>query len=909
MAVDVEELILTPFREVVARGHDAASHAAAAQSDHPDLARRIDKASQAVIREGERALKRVQPQWDAHVAKYGDAFKEIIRENDRIAEKRRILEELLYDFEDFIDTDSFDPDKFAELQAATKSFALSTLDTIRRLKIDPSPSFSQSGFVDSMPPSPNSFPSSLPPLPISRRTSMTRNRTYSTDTYTSRPGAGPGSSTADHPVVPSLPDDVHILSQFPHPPISRPGTAGRSAPETSHSHAGLGLVPGSLRAASATTSAGQRVSHLHRTTTTTASMPNFSKPPPLPPPQAPLPTPPPLRSQPSPGPSTLGGVPPGSASPDALHDHFDRVRITSDPPHVESFLATPSTNTASPRTTAWVSDQSATAEPPPPQQPNRAYPVRTSSSTRPVRGHSMPTSHRPTMTATADSPTLHDRVFQVRSTSYQPSAQTSTPHNNPDPLTIRASSGSFYDEPSATSPTTTNRGSLFSDHTSASTSSAVSHAGVPGDKDPASFNGGLTTVGEVDDGLMLADEAHSVSDTAATWTLRRPASSVSTVMGRVALGPSRRPDCLIGPNSSFHQLKGFCTGAEAFRRSEHTHGMKKAPSYTRLTGPFHRPVRANQMKYNIFYRVRFMFKSHMLVKSLSEIRYACLFCTQTGHTVREGDATVFLTQEQLLRHLSRHPQPLPEVPGVTVLYGKVGQGHHLEEDYDLHFPDPPAATPMPETSFSTLPTATAVKAHVRKRGEIKPLTDPDGSEDILQFLPGARIVGIEFPAKWGGSWCMGWHDGVRGAFPFKLVEIEPPKPGDVSYNANSSVSVKARWKWSPKLNKDEAPWLPLDKGDTIRSVGWVYQDHWCWSGTNSKGKTGVFPASHIDPASIREVGHSSKPSSVKSIALSSEPSPVDPPPAKQSSGIRGLMGRRAIHKAKDPSLTWEGVAT
>ncbi|ROT41029.1 hypothetical protein SODALDRAFT_330748 [Sodiomyces alkalinus F11] len=293
----------------------------------------------------------------------------------------------------------------------------------------------------------------------------------------------------------------------------------------------------------------------------------------------------------------------------------------------------------------------------------------------------------------------------------------------------------------------------------------------------------------------------------------------------------------------------------------------------------------------------------MMVKSLSELRYACLFCTQTGHTVREGDATVFLSQEQLLRHLSRHPQPLPEVPGVTVLYGKAGHGHghSLEEDYDLHFPDPPAPTPMPETSFSTLPTATAVRSHVRKPGDMRPPTDPDGSEDILQFLPGARIVGVEFPARWGGNWCMGWHDGVRAAFPFKHVEIDRPKPSEISYNANSSVSVKARWKWSPKLGSDEPRWLPLEKGDSIRNVGWVYQDHWCWSGTNSKGKTGVFPSSHIDPVSVREVVKpaTSKPPSVKSMKLSS---------VKQSSAIRGLMGRRTIHRANDPSLTWEGVA-
>lgn len=32
----------------------------------------------------------------------------------------------------------------------------------------------------------------------------------------------------------------------------------------------------------------------------------------------------------------------------------------------------------------------------------------------------------------------------------------------------------------------------------------------------------------------------------------------------------------------------------------------------------------------------------------------------------------------------------------------------------------------------------------------------------------------------------------------------------------------------------------------------VHQEHWCWSGTNSKGKTGIFTRSHIEPGSLVE---------------------------------------------------------
>lgn len=223
------------------------------------------------------------------------------------------------------------------------------------------------------------------------------------------------------------------------------------------------------------------------------------------------------------------------------------------------------------------------------------------------------------------------------------------------------------------------------------------------------------------------------------------------------------------------------------------------------------------MKFNVVYRLRFMFKSHMTTKNLTEVRYACLFCTQTGHTVRHGDATAFVSQEQLLRHLSQHPQPLPEIPGVTVLYGKVEAGHELEEDYDLHFPDSPAPSPVPEATLIMLPTATAIKSNVKRYGEVAPVA-PDGTDDVLKFLIGAQIVGVEFPEEWGGKWCRGWHDGEKKAFPSKMVEIEGPKQNEVSLNAHSRISVTARWKWNPK-DGARTGWLPLEKGDVIQNVG------------------------------------------------------------------------------------------
>lgn len=83
MAIDAEELVINPFKEVVERGHDVVSNAHGAQDDDLELAKQMTKAGQAIVREGERALKRLQPLWDTHVQKYGDQFKEAIRQNGK----------------------------------------------------------------------------------------------------------------------------------------------------------------------------------------------------------------------------------------------------------------------------------------------------------------------------------------------------------------------------------------------------------------------------------------------------------------------------------------------------------------------------------------------------------------------------------------------------------------------------------------------------------------------------------------------------------------------------------------------------------------------------------------------------------------------------------------------------------
>jgi hypothetical protein len=76
MGVDAEELIVRPFREVVDRGNEAIANAEAAADTESDVSERMLRAARAVVREGDRALKKIQPIWDGQVEKYGDAFKD-----------------------------------------------------------------------------------------------------------------------------------------------------------------------------------------------------------------------------------------------------------------------------------------------------------------------------------------------------------------------------------------------------------------------------------------------------------------------------------------------------------------------------------------------------------------------------------------------------------------------------------------------------------------------------------------------------------------------------------------------------------------------------------------------------------------------------------------------------------------
>lgn len=232
--------------------------------------------------------------------------------------------------------------------------------------------------------------------------------------------------------------------------------------------------------------------------------------------------------------------------------------------------------------------------------------------------------------------------------------------------------------------------------------------------------------------------------------------------------------------------------------------------------PKHRLASGNLSKAGVLYRLRFLYKSHLISSSAFTGHFGCLFCAQKGQTIYADDATVFATQDQLFKHLSRHPQPLPDIPGVVVLYGEVPNDDPNVEDYDLHFPNPAIASLLPDAaSLKKLPSAIAVKSHIKRYG--RDPVDPNGSsEQVQKFLEGARIVGIEYPEKWKGKWCTGWHDGQWGSFLAKLVVLEPPAQRPGGSTSTGGMFVTTRWKWDTK--DTTAGWLPFDKDETLSNV-------------------------------------------------------------------------------------------
>ena len=236
---------------------------------------------------------------------------------------------------------------------------------------------------------------------------------------------------------------------------------------------------------------------------------------------------------------------------------------------------------------------------------------------------------------------------------------------------------------------------------------------------------------------------------------------------------------------------------------------------------FFPPESASYQTCGVGFRLRFLSKSHLTARHVEDQLYACLFCVQLNKTSEDSDATVFFSQKQLFAHLSRHARPLPTVPGLMVIESAT-MPQSFKNNYDLHFPNPPAKSLMAGLSreIYAMPTAVATETFRSTNGALRA---PPTREAVLQFAVGARIVGVEFPPRFHGEWGIGWADNVRAAFPVDCVRIEPPPKTQVRMEQSSSMRAVARWSRKPKdKNKELGDWLRFEKGEIITGIGCTF---------------------------------------------------------------------------------------
>ncbi|KAL1853668.1 hypothetical protein Daus18300_011704 [Diaporthe australafricana] len=919
MGVDAEELILSPFHEVVDRGNEAVANAQSAAEEDAELSQLMAKAGVAVVREGERALKRLQPLWDGQVDKYGDAFKDSLSQNVAIEEKRRKLEDLLYDIEDYAEPSTFEPERFTELQAATKSLAMDVIDVIKKMKLDTpiTPPYS--------PPSPSKFPPlpPLPPLPLKSPSRMGNGiRPPRPPTPPGRKGGRAPTPVAFAPLPPSAspsPDRTQQNTPVPPPDLSEtvlPVTRVRLPPPGRRDIARLNT--GSQRSVRSNGTAHSRAS---------SAFSVGSLPPPAYTADGEAPPVPQINH-------SIANDRPESRASSSLGIHNVPLPISlslvrqsslsmsdgSSTPEIPDFPM-PQQPTGT-RTTAWVSDQVGATNPryhghrPPSRyEPHSIQAIQNLQQTTIPEDHAVSASmparragHSFINFDTALTPIISELSrFGVDSSPGGESTSPSVGPNSPE----------------------TSRSATLSHATSMSSIQTGPPSTAPHATKPSASNGGRTPITPSDttpqqqhkpgfspialppaalehhhpDGphhhRMLPDAAAttpaSASEDWATRTVLSLSDRASTAnFSSISQQQPREPDVAIGARSSLHLLGGFCTGAQQFRTSGHADGVRRVAGH--VAGQSTATARCSDCAYGhawaeldldvrdrfpratfpraggVLFRIRLLYKSHLGAPRPSEAFYGCLFCAQAGGVVREGDATAFKSSDDLFRHLASHPQPLPDVAGLTVLYGKeVLATDPRVNDFDLWLTEPPQPAGVPPelaADVARLPVATAVRGHVQRYAEKKlPKPDGKGSDCLLQFFEGSRVIGVEYPGKYAGKWCTGWHDGTWGYFPSKSVELEKPKPGRLDAPpllhgmGGNAVVVVAKWKWDPGAAAKEG-WLVFDKGEKLTNVGWpadAGKEAWCWSASTSKGKFGVFPKSHVDESSLRDDNNPSSP--------------------------------------------------
>ncbi|GAB0139145.1 hypothetical protein EsDP_00007358 [Epichloe bromicola] len=807
----VDELAVKPFRDVVEKGKLAVDNA----GDSQDML----KEAQRLVKVGERGLTRIEASCRKLYNEYGNNFILALKENVEITEYRKQLTDLLWDFEDFIEADTFKAEKFHELQALNREAGPKVYNILITMKLEvpnhylsqlspPSSPRPQSLFPLQQPASQNPFG-----LVPSTRGSMSGSQ-------------GDARSVADYPHV----DDV--TTQLQNLMFDQR----------------LSSVQGQDMVAAIAVQRGEDTDI------------------PLPPEQ-PLQTFPRPPSQTHPRPPSLDpwypqSAPGGEDVETTTHCSVHRrptVYRPESPVDPAICPICPDNSQRSPLnvqqphgSVAGVYDQD-TDE----YSDYRHSGSSTQSNSTNATSHGT-RSRPPTLSPTipeedaprgTSKPTCSIQTLQVRSPLLPPPRRTSRP-----PVTSRVEDmdrqyktiRQLQGHPPTISlppPPLVNHHGRGSGNNH---QSLYPQSGTPTPRCQTGLEMAMTVPSENSDHGLI------------------PVATEDSIQAR--LSPK---DCTIGSTSTFYQYKGFCEGAKEVIRGEIGIKKTKKPGFSatatvaRCTGCFfeldfsqieydlNKEDKGNFYKSGISYRLRFLQKSHLPAKRVDDVLYACVFCVQAGRTIHECDATVFTTSKALFNHLIHHPRPLPKVPGIAVVEG-ASMPAHLRNDYDVHFRNPPEAHPaqLNLSQISGKPTG-VTRDHSRRLYGQRLLFD---RSPALELCHGARVVGINWPEKYNGEWIFAWHDGICASVPADIIKLDAPPFEDIRMMGSSLIRAKSRWKFHQKdKDKDKSLWLRFDKNESIINIGYPTPDFWCWSGTNSKGKWGIFPKTFLEPSTIQEL--------------------------------------------------------
>jgi hypothetical protein len=769
---DADELVIVPFREIVEKGRQAVENAG-------DQAPIMAKAAQALVKEGERGLKRIEPLCRKHAEDYGIAFVAALKDNDEIAKFRTELTELLWEFDDYIEPDTFDVGKFGELQTASRKAAPRIYDILMRMKLDVSfrDDLSSRGSIAQLP-----TPTSPPFLPasvasnssghyLSTTTSPVDFRTVDEATAQMRRMLQQASIDEGPPRPPSTnPWDWQVRQQGSG---GRQGDDGESiiiAPPGDESPV---LPPSALSVESRGMSSVQHPAPLNITSHQ----------------------------------SEHGGS----------HDGGDERRLSSMSASSHNTFGHGYQRQKSVMSSFSIPEHSVSEHSVPQQNGMVSY-FQPTGSFSPVSSHGRQTSLVPSVNSesstTGELDTYRPPIESQQPAGFSPTPAPAVPHTM-SAAAIEAQAGLQV---------------------------------VTNDR-PAPLDSGPIPV-----------ETEQQTQSSPTPSSQIPHTTQKSVQATPAP---------IDTTTSFHLQKGFCDGAAEVIRGGIGVKRTKKPGFAssatvarclsclyeldfaEIEADVNKEERGNFTRNGINFRVRFLQKSHVTTKRVDDIQYACVFCIAQGHTIDRCDATVFFNQKALFDHLARHPRPLPNVPGLTVIDEPVVPAKY-HNDYDIHFRMPTQRHPCVDRAaeLSQMPSGVA-KDNARRMYGQRLLYD---RSPALELAAGARITGLTWPIQYQGEWCFGWHDGNWASVPTDIIKLDPPPASMIKYDRTSLIRGRARWKFSvkDKDSKDKIEWLKFEKGEVISNIAWVDSNYWCWSGTNSKGKTGIFPQACIDTGHLQE---------------------------------------------------------